>query len=138
MCSEEIFPSHILQILQLSVVFNIRISCMDNNFPVKHLSIHNITQENFYMASGGLYHDIFFVFFKSGTPFYGMDCLCHNLFQFFIGKWLHQIMKCSDIKCLKNILLCCCHKNEYHILIVLPKHLCRFHSIHSRHLNIQK
>ena len=35
-------------------------------------------------------------------------------------------------------LLCCCHKNEYHILIVLTKHLCRFHPIHSRHLNIQK
>ena len=66
---------------------------MDNNFPVIHLGIHNITQENFYMASGGLYHDILFVFFKSGTPFYVMDCLCHNLFQFFIGKWLHQILE---------------------------------------------
>ena len=34
---------------------------MDNNFPVIHLGIHNITQENFYMASGGLYHDILFL-----------------------------------------------------------------------------
>ena len=111
---------------------------MDNNFPVIHLGIHNITQKNFYMTSGCLYHDIFFVFFKSGTSFYVMNCLCHNLFKFLIGKWLNQIMKCSDIKCLKNIRLCCCHKNEYHILIVLTKHLCRFHPIHSRHLNIQK
>ena len=90
------------------------------------------------LIASGSKPDILFVFFKSGTPFYVMDCLCHNLFQFLIGKWLNQIMKCSDIKCLKNILLCCCHKNEYHILIVLTKHLCRFHPIHSRHLNIQK
>ena len=118
-CTKKICSRNFTQFLQFSIIFNIRILCMDNDFSVIYLSIHNILQKHFHMTSSGLHHHVFFIRLIFRILFNASDRTFHNFLKFFIGKWFHQIMKCCNIKCLKNILLHSSYKYQYHSFIFL-------------------
>ena len=83
-CTKKICSHNFTQFLQFSIIFNIRIPCMDNDFSIIYLGIHNILQKHFHMASSGLHHHVFFIRLIFRVFFNASDCTFHNFLKFFI------------------------------------------------------
>jgi hypothetical protein len=109
---------------------------MQNDFAVKHLSIHDFLRID-----------------RDMLPAFGNHKACGSLHSFFcktfygslqhvgklvIIKGLYQIMKRLHIKCLKDVLLQRRHKNDGCLPVFGAKFPSGLHSVLAWHLNIQQ
>lgn len=134
---EKICSRNFTQFLQFSIIFNIRIPCMDNDFSIIYLGIHNILQNTFIW----LPPDCTIMYFSSDwfSEYFSMLLTA----RFTTSSNFHLKTVSPDNEMLQHQMPEK-HTPPQQLQISIPffhfltQNPCRFHSIHSWHLNIQK